>query len=209
MLSPRLVLIAALFLLAGSSGAGAQGPPADPRAPREFTVDFETSKGRFVLHVVRSWAPLGADRLFALVTRGFYDGTRFFRVVPEFGVQFGISADPEVSRVWRNARLGVDRVRRSNKAMFVSFAAGMGPDTRTTQLFINLANNPALDAKGYAPLGWITDGQDVVKRLFPGERGEEGPEQWRMQMEGNAYLLREYPGLDYVITATIRPGSRY
>ncbi|MGD9902729.1 MAG: peptidylprolyl isomerase [Vicinamibacterales bacterium] len=170
-------------------------------------MDFETSKGRFALHVVRSWAPLGADRLFALVTRGFYDGTRFFRVVPEFGVQFGISADPEVSRVWRNARLGVDRVRRSNKAMFVSFAAGMGPDTRTTQLFINLADNPSLDAQGYAPLGWITQGQEVVKGLLPTGRGEDGPEQWRMQTQGNAYLLRAFPALDHVVTATIRPNS--
>ena len=208
------LVTASLLTLPGASGAGAQGVPRDPAAPREFTVDFETSAGRFALHVERSWAPLGADRLFALVTKGFYDGTRFHRVVPGFGVQFGISRDPRVSRIWRLARLGVDRVRRSNKAMFVAFAAGMGPDTRTTQLFINLADNPALDREGFAPVGWITDGQDVVKRLYSGYWGhgahEDEPEQWRMQTEGLAYLLREYPRLDYVVTATIRsPASSH
>ncbi len=208
----NVLVTAALLTLPGASGAGAQGVPRAPEAPREFTVDFETSAGRFALHVVRSWAPLGADRIFALVTNGFYDGSRFHRVVPGFGVQFGISRDPQVSGLWRLARLGVDRVRRSNKAMFVTFAAGMGPDTRTTQLFINLADNPALDGAGFAPVGWITDGQDVVKRLYSGywrEGAHEGePEQWRIQTEGLAYLLREYPRLDYVVTATIRSPDR-
>lgn len=207
------VIAATVFSLLCSAGAAAQGVPNAPESPREFTVDFETSAGAFAMQVVRSWAPVGADRLFALVTSGYYDDTRFFRVVPGFGVQFGINGKPEVSRRWMNARLGPDRVRRSNKTMFVAFAAGMGPDTRTTQLFINLADNPALDAQGYAPLGWITVGQDVVKRLYAGYRGEGalegGPEQWRMLAEGNAYLLREYPKLDHVIRATIRPrGAR-
>ncbi len=178
------------------------------RVPSEFAIDFETSAGPFTIQVVRDWAPLGAARVFLLIRNGFYDGSRFFRVVPGFGVQFGISGDPAVSAAWRGARLGVDRVRRSNKPMFVTMAMGTGPDTRTTQLFINLADNRKLDAHGFAPLGWVTKGQDVVRRLYSGYLGdgavEGGPEQWRMQLEGNAYLQREFPRLDHVIHATIR-----
>lgn len=179
----------------------------DVQAPREFDVDFDTSVGRFALHVVRSWAPNGADRLFTLLNEGYYDGARFFRVTPRFGVQFGINGDPARARAWSNKKLEPDRVRRSNKSMFVSFAMGMGPDTRTTQLFINLEDNPALDGQGFAPIGWIFSGADAVKTLHSGyydSTGQGEPEQWRILTEGNAYLAKEFPNLDYVVKASVR-----
>lgn len=202
------VTIAAILALLVSADLRGQRAPAAPPAPREFTVDFETSAGRFALHVVRSWAPAGADRLFALVTSGYYDDTRFFRVVPDFGVQFGISGTPARALLWRGRKLGTERVQRSNKKLFVAFAAGMEADTRTTQLFINLKDNPVLDTQGFAPVGWVFEGADVVRRLYSGYHdGAEPaePEQWRMHVEGNAYLTREFPKLDYVIRAGIRP----
>lgn len=201
------VTLAAVLALLVSVDLRGQRAPVDPPAPRDFTVDFETSAGRFALHVVRSWAPLGADRLFALVTSGYYDDTRFFRVVPDFGVQFGLSGTPARAQLWSGRRLASERVQRSNKRLFVAFAAGMGNDTRTTQLFINLKDNPVLDTQGVAPVGWVFEGADVVRRLYSGYHdGAEPaePEQWRMHVEGNAYLAREFPKLDYVIRATVR-----
>ena len=175
-------------------------------APDSYKVHFDTSKGAFILEVNRSWAPLGADRFYTLVKSGFYDGARFFRVLPGFVVQFGIAADPAVSARWRNANLPDDPVSQSNRPGTITFATG-GPNTRTTQVFINLADNARLDSSGFSPFGSVTQGMDVVAQLYSGY-GEgapngSGPAQPQAEAEGNAYLEREFPKLDYIKKATI------
>jgi peptidyl-prolyl cis-trans isomerase A (cyclophilin A) len=177
------------------------------KAPATYKVRFDTSAGVFVVQVTRDWAPLGADRFYNLVKNGFYDEARFFRAISGFMVQFGIHADPAVSAVWRNARIGVDPVKESNKPMYITYAMGGTPDTRTTQVFINFGNNAQLDKMGFAPFGQVIQGQDVVNKIFTGygegaPRGK-GPEQGRIQAEGNAYLNKEFPKLDYIKKATI------
>jgi peptidyl-prolyl cis-trans isomerase A (cyclophilin A) len=177
------------------------------KAPATYKVRFDTSAGVFVVEVTRDWAPLGADRFYNLVKNGFYDDARFFRAISGFMVQFGIHADPAVSAAWRNARIGVDPVKESNKPMYITYAMGGTPDTRTTQVFINFGNNASLDKMGFAPFGRVIEGQDVVNKIFTGygegaPRGK-GPEQGRIQAEGNAYLNKEFPKLDYIKKATI------
>jgi len=176
------------------------------RAPATFRARFETSKGAFVIEVQREWAPLGADRFYNLVKSGYYDGTRFFRVIAGFMAQFGIHGDPRVAAVWRDARIADDPVRQHNTRGMVSFATA-GPGTRTTQLFINYGNNSALDGVGFSPFGRVVEGMDVVDRLYAGygegaPRGR-GPDQGRIQAEGNAYLERGFSQLDSVTRATI------
>jgi peptidyl-prolyl cis-trans isomerase A (cyclophilin A) len=156
--------------------------------------------------VQREWAPIGADRFYSLMKNGFYDEVRFFRVISGFMAQFGIHGDPKVSAVWRDQRLKDDPVKQSNKRGFVSYATA-GPNTRTTQLFINYGDNSRLDQMGFAPFGRVVEGMEVVDRLYAGY-GEgapqgRGPNQARIQTEGNAYLLKEFPDLDYVKRATI------
>jgi len=177
------------------------------KAPATYKARFDTSAGVFVIQVNRDWAPLGADRFYNLVKNGFYDEARFFRAISGFMVQFGIHADPTVSSAWRNARIGVDPVKESNKPMYITYAMGGTPDTRTTQVFINFGNNAQLDKMGFAPFGQVIEGQDVVNKIFTGygegaPRGK-GPEQGRIQMEGNAYLNKEFPKLDFIKKATI------
>ncbi len=178
------------------------------KAPATYKVRFDTTAGVFVVSVTRDWAPLGADRFYNLVKNGFYDEARFFRAISGFMVQFGIHADPAVSAVWRNARIGVDPVKEGSKPMRIVYAMGGTPDTRTTQVFINFVDNSAsLDKLGFAAFGDVTEGQDVVRKIFTGygegaPRGK-GPEQGRIQMEGNAYLNKEFPKLDYIKKATI------
>jgi peptidyl-prolyl cis-trans isomerase A (cyclophilin A) len=176
------------------------------KAPATYKARFDTSAGVFVVEVTRDLAPLGADRFYNLVKNGFYDGTRFFRVIPGFMVQFGIHGDPAVSTVWRNARINDDPVKGTNSPMTITFATG-GPNTRTTQVFINFGNNAGLDKQGFAPFGRVIEGQDVVKKIYA-EYGEgaprgKGPDQGRLQMEGNAYLAKDYPRMDYIKSATI------
>jgi peptidyl-prolyl cis-trans isomerase A (cyclophilin A) len=176
------------------------------KAPATYKARFDTSAGVFVVEVTRDLAPLGADRFYNLVKNGFYDGTRFFRVIPGFMVQFGIHGDPAVSAVWRNARINDDPVKGTNSPMTITFATG-GPNTRTTQVFINFGNNAGLDKQGFAPFGRVIEGQDVVKKIYA-EYGEgaprgKGPDQGRLQMEGNAYLAKDYPKMDYIKSATI------
>lgn len=175
-------------------------------APASFKANFDTSKGLFVVTVNREWAPRGADRFYNLVKGGFYDEVRFFRVIPGFMAQFGIHGDPAVATAWRSARIGDDPVKQSNKRGFVVFATS-GPNTRTTQLFINFGDNAALDKQGFAPFGQVTQGMDVVDKIYSGygegaPRGK-GPEQGRAQAEGNAYFTKDFPRLDYIKTATI------
>jgi peptidyl-prolyl cis-trans isomerase A (cyclophilin A) len=176
------------------------------QAPAQFKVKFETTKGAFVVDVTREWAPNGADRFYNLVKNGFYDGVKFFRVVSGFMVQFGIHGDPAVSAKMREARIPDDPVRRSNKRGFITFATA-GPNTRTTQVFINFADNGNLDGMGFAPFGQVSSGMSVVDALYAGygegaPRGA-GPHQGRIQAEGNAYLDAEFAKLDGIKEATI------
>jgi peptidyl-prolyl cis-trans isomerase A (cyclophilin A) len=176
-------------------------------APATFNAKFDTSVGQFVVQVTRAWAPNGADRFYNLVKNGFYNEARFFRAIPNFMVQFGIHADPQVSAVWRNAQIPVDPVKQSNKRGFLTYAMGAKPDTRTTQVFINFRDNSNLDAMGFAPIGQVVTGMDVVDKIntMYGEgapRGK-GPDQGRIQAEGNAYLIKSFPKLDYIKAATV------
>ncbi len=203
-----LVLIGPAFAQ-GSGNAKLADPAAlNEQAPVTYKVKFDTSKGPFVVEVHRDWAPLGADRFYNLVKNGFYDNARFFRVISGFMVQFGINGDPAISARWRGARIGDDPVKQSNSRGFITFATA-GPNTRTTQVFINYANNSGLDGQGFAPFGRVVSGMNVVDALYSGY-GEgapsgAGPEQGRVQSEGNAYLTSQFPKLDFIKSATIAP----
>jgi len=157
--------------------------------------------------VTREWAPNGADRFYNLVKNGYYDNVRFFRVISGFMVQFGISGDPALNNVWHAANIQDDPVKQSNKKGYVTFATA-GPNTRTTQIFINYVDrNTFLDGQGFAPFGQVTEGMEVVDKLNAeygeGAPGGRGPNQGRIQSEGNAYLEKDFPNMDYVKRATI------
>jgi peptidyl-prolyl cis-trans isomerase A (cyclophilin A) len=197
-------------------GGGDDRPLFNPRsaamnqaAPDSYRVQFSTSRGDFTVQVHREWAPRGADRFYNLVRHGFYDDVRFFRVIRDprpFMVQFGISGDPAVSARWSDATLEDDPVKVSNTRGRITFATA-GPNSRTTQVFINYGNNPPLDRMGFAPFGEVVSGMDVVDALHA-EYGEgapegDGPDQQRIEAEGTAYLAQGWPRLDYVRTARI------
>jgi peptidyl-prolyl cis-trans isomerase A (cyclophilin A) len=176
------------------------------QAPPVYRVDFDTSKGPFVIEVHRDWAPNGADRFYNLVKNGFYDNARFFRVIEGFMVQFGVNGDPKVSTVWRDARIKDDPARISNKRSFVTFATA-GPNTRTTQVFISYGDNSNLDSQGFTPFGQVVSGMKVVDAMYSGygegaPRGL-GPDQSKLQAEGNAYLASKFANLDYIKKAAI------
>lgn len=196
----------------GSGGAAVPDihNPADPgfaaQAPDSFRARFATTKGDFVIAVHRDWAPLGADRFYNLVRSGYYDGVRFFRVLPGFMAQFGIHGDTAVTAAWRERRIPDDQVRGTNGRGMVTFATA-GPGTRTTQVFINYGNNDRLDGMGFAPFGQVVEGMDVVDKLY-GEYGEgapqgRGPDQFRLNVEGEKYLARQFPRLDKINKATV------
>jgi peptidyl-prolyl cis-trans isomerase A (cyclophilin A) len=170
------------------------------KAPDEFKVKFETSCGTFVLDVRRKYAPLGVDQFHKAVKEGFYDECRFFRVVDDFVVQFGINGDPTVQKKWRDNPIKDDPVTVSNVRGSVCYATA-GVDTRTTQMFINLGNNSRLDEMGFAPFGKITEGMDVVDKITS-EYGQK-PNQGQIQERGNEYLKEDFPKLDYIKKATI------
>jgi peptidyl-prolyl cis-trans isomerase A (cyclophilin A) len=204
----RLVaVLLALFVAGPAWSQGLANPAAlNEPAPAVYKAKFDTSKGAFVVEVHRDWAPNGADRFYNLVKNGFYDNARFFRVISDFMVQFGINADPKISTVWREARIKDDPVRQSNMRGLITFATA-GPNTRTTQVFINFRDNNILDNQGFAPFGQVVSGMDVVDKLYGGygegaPRGQ-GPDQGRIQREGNAYLTTEFAKLDYIKKATI------
>jgi len=221
--TPAALLLA--LVLAAVSGCATAGttvplaPPApvsvllspevlDVPPPPVFKVLFETTAGDFIVEVEEAWSPLGARRFYNLVAAGYYDGVRFFRVVPGFVAQFGIHPDPEVSAAWRGARIDDDSVSMSNVRGTLSFATS-GPETRTVQLFVNLVDNGRLDASGFSPFGRVTGGMDAVDRIYGGygegaPRGN-GPNQGRIQSEGEAYLEAEFPLLDKIIRAVILP----
>ncbi|MEO7962544.1 MAG: peptidylprolyl isomerase [Gemmatimonadaceae bacterium] len=206
----RVSLVASVgFLIAachrGSSPLLASNPPRlDAMAPDSFVVRFETTRGDFDLKVHRDWSPRGSDRLHWLISHGFYDRARFFRVVPGFIVQFGISADTAVARAWKPHRITDDPVARSNVRGTLSFATS-GPNTRTVQLFINTNDNARLDQRGFSPLAQVIAGMPVVDSLYSGygegaPRGS-GPSQELIEREGDAYLARNFPKLDQILRA--------
>ncbi|MGA3143966.1 MAG: peptidylprolyl isomerase [Verrucomicrobiota bacterium] len=176
------------------------------KAPETFKAQFDTTKGKFTIEVTRSLSPNGADRFYNLVRSGYFKDIAFFRVIPGFMCQFGIHGDPNVSAKWRAAAIPDDPVKGSNTRGTITFATA-GPNTRTTQLFINFADNSNLDGMGFSPFGKVTEGMDVVDKIN-GEYGEgaprgRGPDQGRVQGEGNTYLKKDFPNLDYIKSATI------
>lgn len=172
----------------------------DEKAPDQFLARFETSKGVFVVRVERAWAPKGADRFYNLVKAGFFDENRFFRVLPRFIIQWGIPGNPKIAAAWDNARIQDDPVLRSNTRGYVTFATA-GANTRTTQLFINFGQNSRLDDMGFAPFGRVTEGMEIVEKLYAGYG--ETPDQGAITSQGNAYLKAQFPNLDYIKRATI------
>jgi peptidyl-prolyl cis-trans isomerase A (cyclophilin A) len=176
------------------------------KAPPRFKVRFTTSKGDFVIEATRDWAPNGVDRFYNLVKAGYFTDVRFFRAIAGFMVQFGIHGDGRVNNIWREARISDDPVKESNKRGHVTFATA-GPDTRTTQLFINFRDNTQLDSMGFAPFARVIKGMDVVDKLHTdygeGAPSGRGPHQGRLQAEGNDYLKKEFPDLDYIKSAKI------
>jgi peptidyl-prolyl cis-trans isomerase A (cyclophilin A) len=178
------------------------------QAPAVYDVRFTTTKGDFVVEVTRAWAPLGADRFYNLTKHGFFTGASFFRVVPGFVVQFGISADPKISAAWETAAIKDDPVRASNKAGYITYAMG-GPNTRTTQVFINLRDNASsLDRMGFAPFGQVISGMEVVEQLYSGygdlpEMGGRGPSEDAIAKGGRAYLDKSFPRLDSIQRAIV------
>jgi peptidyl-prolyl cis-trans isomerase A (cyclophilin A) len=177
------------------------------QAPATYKAKFDTSKGAFVVTVHRDWAPIGADRFYNLVKNGFFDDVRFFRVISNFMVQFGINGSPAVSAIWRNpaVQLKDDPVKQSNKRGYITFATG-GPNTRTTQVFINFKDNAFLDGQGFSPFGEVSQGmEDVVDKLYSQYAGKPQDQFVQILNQGNAFLNKDFPKLDFVKTATIEP----
>ena len=204
-------VLTALALTAGllsPMAAAAQAPslknPASltEKAPATYKVKLDTSAGPVVIEVHRDWAPLGADRFYNLVKNGFYDDVRFFRVIPGFMAQGGMSGDPAIQKIWGRSNINDDPVKQSNKRGFVTFAKTAAPNSRSTQIFINYADNSSLDAQGFAPFGQVTSGMEIVDKF--GTYGRTNvPDQGMITSEGNAYLQRDYPKLTVINKATI------
>jgi peptidyl-prolyl cis-trans isomerase A (cyclophilin A) len=205
------------LLAAGLGGCAGHSPLFAPtprdlarEAPDSFVVELLTSRGRVVIAARREWSPLGVDRFHFLVGQGYYDGARFFRVVPGFVVQWGISGDSTLNAAWKDRTLPDEPVRQSNARGMLSYARG-GPNTRGVQLFVNLANNARLDTTntfGFPPIGEVVQGMTVMDSMFAEyscRRGSQGtcPSQDSIRLKGSAYLDRVYPKLDYIRTARI------
>jgi len=170
--------------------------------PAVFQARFTTTAGNFVIEVHRDWGPLGADRFYNLVRRGFFTNAAFFRVVPGFVVQFGLNADPAINKAWKDADLKDDPVAQSNKRATVVYATA-GPNTRTTQFFINYADNARLDTMGFAPFGTVIEGMDVVDKIYPGYGEQPGQDQ--ITTQGDAYISRNFPKIDKIKSAVVVP----
>jgi peptidyl-prolyl cis-trans isomerase A (cyclophilin A) len=205
-----------LAILFAYTLVGAQEALMDPvalteQAPDSCRIKFETSEGDFVIEMNREWAPVGADRFYNLVINDYFTEARFFRVAPGFVVQFGLHANPAVNKVWRQATIKDEPVIGSNFKGAITFAKG-GRDSRTTQVYINLKDNINLDGMGFSPFGTVVEGMDVVERLYSGygdspPRGN-GPNQGRVVTEGNEYLTRAFPELDFIKKATVLPAEK-
>ncbi len=192
-----LIATAAFFL--GACSAGAQ-KPTNEKAPEVFRVNLDTSRGPVVIEVTRADAPNGADRFYNLVKAKFYDGARFFRVIPGFMAQFGIAASPAMTKAW-DAPIQDDPVKTSNIRGAVTFAQTSAPNSRTAQLFINYGNNSRLDSQRFAPFGKVITGMENVDQIYSGYG--EMPDQSQIESDGNSYLDKQYPRLDYIKTARI------
>jgi peptidyl-prolyl cis-trans isomerase A (cyclophilin A) len=204
--NPRLVLVLAVAALCGCDKPAGSATEVVRPAPEVYRASFATSRGSFVVEVTRSWAPEGAERFYRLLQARFYDEARFFRVVRNFVVQFGINGDPAVEARWSNLTIADDPVKQSNLRGTITFATS-GPNTRTTQVFINLKDNAQLDQRGFAPFGKVVEGMEVVDRLYSGygdspPRGE-GPDQNLIETQGNVYLESKFPMLNYIKRARI------
>jgi len=194
----------------GAAHVAAAGPrpsllnPASlkAKAPAVFKAKFTTTAGDFTVEVHRDWAPLGVDRFYNMIRNGYFTNAAFFRVVPGFVVQFGLSPDPALNKVWDVAMIKDDPVVQSNKRGSLVFATS-GPNTRTTQLFINYADNPSLDSRGFAPFGTVVEGMDVVDKIFPGY--SQSPSQDLITSQGDAYLKANFPKIDKIKLARILP----
>jgi len=201
-----VAMLGAAVALSGQASDKLKSPAAlTEQAPATYKAAFDTSVGKFVIEVHRAWAPNGADRFYNLVKNGFYEDIRFFRVLDGFMAQFGMNGDPNVQRAWTRATFNDDPVKQSNKRGYVTFAKSAAPNSRTTQVFINFVDNANLDSQGFAPFGQVTEGMDVVDKLYSGYGRQNVPDQGRITAEGNAYLNKEYPKLDFVKKATIEP----
>jgi peptidyl-prolyl cis-trans isomerase A (cyclophilin A) len=203
---------------ASKTGTAAARPsllnPASLRAkaPEMFKAEFMTTKGDFVIEVHRDWSPHGADRFYNLVKAGFFDGVSFFRVHPGFMVQFGVSGKPAIAKAWENANIPDDPVMGSNKRGFVTYAMSSAPNSRATQLFINFKDNAFLDPQHFAPFGEVISGMDVVDMLYSGygeipAMGGKGPDPDKIEAEGDAYLLKNFPMIDNIKTAKMLPAE--
>lgn len=171
------------------------------QAPAEYKVNFDTSRGAIVVAVHRDWAPLAADRFYNLVKNGFYDDVRFFRVVPNFMVQFGMHGNPAITKAWSATTLKDEPTKQTNKRGYITFARTGAPNSRGTQVFINYKDNGFLDKQGFAPFGEVVSGLDIAEKINS-SYGEK-PEQGQITSAGNAYLNKEFPKLDFIKTATI------
>ena len=173
------------------------------KAPEQYQVKFVTTRGEFTLTVTRAWAPLGSDRFYNLVKHHFYDNASVFRVVPSFVAQFGISSYPAVTNAWKGTDIKDDPVTQSNKKGYITFATA-GPNTRTTQVFINLKDNTGLDSRGFAPFGVVDDkGMNVVEMFYDQYGDSAGIDQDKIQAQGKAYLEKGFPKLDIIKSATL------
>jgi peptidyl-prolyl cis-trans isomerase A (cyclophilin A) len=184
----------------GCSAPAADEKAADEKAPDHFTVNFDTSRGPVAIEVNRADAPVGADRFYTLVKNHYFDGARFFRVVPGFVVQFGLAGDPAVIKKW-DVPIQDETPKTSNVRGTLTFAASSMPNSRTTQMFINLGDNPRLDGLGFAPIGKVVGGMENADQIYSGDG--ENPQQDQIQAQGNAYLAKEFPNLDYIKSARI------
>lgn len=209
----RLLLLASVLFVAAACGGGSSSKAVAPaalltpskltaQAPETYKATFETTAGDFTITVHRDWAPLGADRFYNLVKSGFFDGERIFRVVPNFVVQWGISPYPEVSSTWQNAAIPDDPVKEHNDRGTVSFATA-GANTRTTQVFVNLAKNRMLDGMGFAPFGEVTSGMDTIGKLYGGYADKPTPHQGDMAAQGEDYFKANWPKLSTIESATV------
>jgi cyclophilin family peptidyl-prolyl cis-trans isomerase len=178
-----------------------QAAPA-PATATAVKVKFDTTKGPFVVEVYPDAAPLGAKRFLELVEDKFYDGAGIFRVVPNYVMQFGIAGKPAVTKKWKDKRIDDDPVKRTNRLGSIAFASE-GPNTRTTQVYINLRTNQTLDNQGFTPFGQIVQGMETVEKIYAGHG--ERPDQSKIEKQGNAYLQANFPRLDYIKTARLLP----
>ena len=205
-----LTALALATTLVAPSVAAAQPSLKNPasltdKAPATYKVKLDTTAGPVVIEVHRDWAPLGADRFYNLVRYGFYDGVRFFRVIPGFMAQGGMSGDPAIQKLWGRNNINDDPVKQSNKRGFVTFAKTGAPNSRSTQIFINYADNSSLDPQGFAPFGQVVSGMETVDK-FESYGRNNVPDQGMITAEGEAYLKRDYPKLTVIKKATIEAG---